>query len=234
MITNNIHKIVLALAVIISMAACSSDDNDTVDEWGNWQEKNDTYWSNLYASAQRNIAAGDSTWKIIPNWAITNQQSATTGATLTYDPTDYIIVHVENVGKGSTSPMYTDSVSIHYLGRLIPSTTYTSGLIFDASYNYTDGYNLATMRPYVAQANAFITGFTTALLNMHEGDRWTVYIPYNMAYGSSSPGNSSANYGSYTYSSSSSSSSIQPYSNLIFDITLVDFYAHGEKVPTIQ
>ena len=38
-------------------------------------------------------------------------------------------------------------------------------------------------------AGGFIDGFTTALLKMHPGDHWQVFIPYQLAYGES--GNSS-------------------------------------------
>lgn len=228
----------VVLVAALTFCACSDDDDDDeVDpEWADWQTKNDNYWDNIFVLAQQNIANGDSTWKILRSWTLVNQRSATTGDSLTdYGQTNYIVVHVVNKGEGTTSPLLTDSVRIHYLGRLIPSPTYTSGLIFSYSYNYADGYNLRTMRPYTAICNSFITGFTTALLNMHDGDRWTVYVPYNLAYGSGSPGTSTT-FGSggarVTTSTSSSSAGIQPYSNLIFDITLVDFHHSGETVPT--
>ena len=220
-------------AVAFFMSSCSEND-DTTNEWENWQEKNETYWTNLYTQAQQQIAAGDSTWKIIPSWTLSGQTPTSANSNTTSRPMDYIIVHVEHSGTGKESPMYTDSVRIHYLGRLIPSPTYTSGYIFDASYDYTEPYNLQTMRPYTAVCRNFITGFTTALLNMHKGDRWLVYIPYELDYGASSPGSSttSTGYGSsYSTSTTTGAVTIQPYSNLIFDLTLVDYYKPGEKVP---
>lgn len=221
----------LMLAAAMVIVSCSEND-DTVNEWENWQEKNDTYWTNIYQQAQQKIAAGDTTWKIIPCWTMTGQNATDSTRTPTLDPTDYIVVHVENKGEGTTSPLYTDSVRIHYLGRMIPSPTFSSGYVFDASYDYNEPYNLLTMRPYTASPNAFIEGFTTALLNMHKGDRWQVYIPYALAYGSSTPTSSSISSNGVTYSSSTSTTyGLQPYSDLIFDITLVDFYKPGEKVP---
>ncbi len=224
-----------SLLFAVSLVSCSDDSEDDY-EWANWQSKNDTYWTDLYAQAQQNIAAGDTTWKIIPCWTLANQKPFDSSITLTYDPTDYIIVHVVDSGTDPTSPMLTDSVRIHYLGRMIPSPTYTDGYIFDASYNYNEPYNLSTMRPMDAVAGVFIKGFTTALLNMHRGDRWTVYVPYNLAYGSSTPSTSTSSSTGYTYTTTTSSSTpgIQPYSNLIFDITLVDFYKPGQQVPKIQ
>jgi FKBP-type peptidyl-prolyl cis-trans isomerase FklB len=54
--------------------------------------------------------------------------------------------------------------------------------------------------------NGVVTGFGTALMRMHRGDRWRVYIPYQLAYGSSAR------------------SSIPAYSTLIFDLQLEDFW----------
>lgn len=217
---------------LLLFVSCSDDDDET-NEWENWQTKNDTYWSDLYTQTQQRIADGDSTWMIIPSWTLTDQKASDNTSTITLSPTDYIIVHTEENGSGTTSPMYTDSVRIHYLGRMIPSPSYSNGLIFDASYDYTQGYNLSTMRPYDGRAGSFIEGFTTALLHMHKGDRWLVYIPYQLAYNNTTPGSSSVNYGTSSYSSTSTSSLIQAYSNLIFDITLVDFYKPGETIPVV-
>ena len=58
----------------------------------------------------------------------------------------------------------------------------------------------------------FIDGFTTALLKMHPGDHWQVFIPYQLAYGAS--GNSS----------------IQGYSMLRFEMVLKSYKrASGKK-----
>ena len=141
-------------------------------------------------------------------------QKQTSGSALTYSPENYIIAHVEQAGTGTTSPLYSDSVSMHYMGRLIPSTTYTSGLIFDKSWS-SDTFNPTTSRPnhsciglrYDAQGKSasLVDGFTTALMSMHRGDHWTIYIPNQLGYGATSAG------------------LVPAYSTLIFDLRLVDF-----------
>ncbi len=113
--------------------SCTEKDN-TVEEFTNWQSKNETYWNKLYTTTQQKIKSGDTSWKIILNYTFQNQKQ-TSGSALTYSPEDYIIAHVEQAGAGTASPLYSDSVSMHYMGRLIPSTTYTSGLIFDKSWS---------------------------------------------------------------------------------------------------
>ena len=107
------------------------------------------------------------------------------------------------------------------MGRLIPSTTYTSGLIFDKSWS-SNQFNAATSRPvhsyigltYDAEGKptSLVDGFTTALMSMHRGDHWTVYIPYQLGYGEKSSG------------------VVPAYSTLIFDLRLNDFSHPGVKL----
>lgn len=199
--------------------SCTEND-DTVEEYANWQSKNETYWDNLYTTTQQKIKGGDTSWKIILNYTFQNQKQ-TTGSALTYRPENYIIAHVEQAGTGTTSPLYSDSVSMHYMGRLIPSTTYTSGLIFDKSWS-SDKFNAATSCPvhsyigltYDAEGKptSLVEGFTTALMSMHRGDHWTVYIPYQLGYGEKNSG------------------VVPAYSTLIFDLRLNDFSHPGVKL----
>ena len=199
--------------------SCTEND-DTVDEYANWQSKNETYWDNLYTTTQQKIKSGDTSWKIILNYTFQNQKQ-TTGSALTYRPENYIIAHVEQAGTGTTSPLYSDSVSMHYMGRLIPSTTYTAGLIFDKSWS-SNTFNAATSRPnhsYIGLSYdskgkpiSLVDGFTTALMSMHRGDHWTVYIPYQLGYGEKSSG------------------VVPAYSTLIFDLRLNDFSHPGVKL----
>lgn len=199
--------------------SCTEND-DTVEEYANWQSKNETYWDNLYTTTQQKIKGGDTSWKIILNYTFQNQKQ-TTGSALTYRPENYIIAHVEQAGTGTTSPLYSDSVSMHYMGRLIPSTTYTAGLIFDKSWS-SNTFNAATSRPnhsYIGLSYdskgkpiSLVDGFTTALMSMHRGDHWTVYIPYQLGYGEKSSG------------------VVPAYSTLIFDLRLNDFSHPGVKL----
>ena len=113
--------------------------------------------------------------------------------------------------------MYTDSVTIHYRGYFIPTTSFPAGYVFDQTW--TGDYDLTTMNSTTYTASTFIDGFTTALLNMHPGDRWRVTIPYALGYGKS------------TYAPSGATTSIPGYSTLVFDLTLVSFHRPGTTRP---
>lgn len=190
------------LAVVFSLTSCSENDDD-VAEFPNWKSTNETYWKQLYSETQAKIEAGDNTWKIIPNFSVLPSADL--------DQDQYIIVHVKEEGTGSGCPLYTDTVSVNYSGRLLPSTSYTGGYQFDSSY--TGDLNPETARPTSFAVSGVVDGFSTALQKMHVGDRWEVYIPYELGYGSSE-----------------SSSSIPAYSTLIFDLMLVKYWHPGAVV----
>lgn len=202
----NLILYLASLALMLTaMCSCSESDGGE-EEFANWQETNEQYFNSLYSTTRSSISSGSTDWKIITKWSL--QDSIATNAA------DHIVVQVLNEGTGSGCPMYSDSVKVHYEGRLLPSTSYPSGYVFDKSFY--DEYNLATMLPAKFAVSGVVDGFATALQNMHIGDRWRVYIPYQLGYGTTA----------------SSSSGIPAYSTLIFDVTLVAYYRIGTIVPT--
>lgn len=75
---------------------------------------------------------------------------------------------VINSGTGAT-PTMSNTVSAHYAGRLLDGTE------FDSSY--------ARGEPLDLPVGGVIAGWTEALLMMQEGDKWTLFIPSDLAYG---------------------------------------------------
>ncbi len=75
-------------------------------------------------------------------------------------------------GKGK-QPTSKDTVSVHYKGVLL------DGKQFDSSYDRG--------KPAEFQVGGVIKGWTEALLLMHEGDKWKLYIPSELAYGENAP-----------------------------------------------
>lgn len=196
----------LLFAFLLLPASCS-EETDEVEEFPNWEKTNTDYWNNLYATTTQRIAAGDSSWKIIKKWSLPD--------TLDAANTQYIIVHVLNEGTGAGSPLYTDSVRVHYSGRLLPSTSYEKGYEFDSSY--TAGAKAESSAPAQFLVSQLTDGFATAVQHMHIGDKWQVYVPSDLGYGSTGSG-----------------SVIPGYSVLVFDIQLVSYYRAGTDVPDFQ
>ncbi len=95
-------------------------------------------------------------------------------------------------GDGGPKPGPTSKVTTHYHGTLI------DGTVFDSSVDRG--------QPISFPVNGVIKGWQEALQLMSPGDKWRLFIPYNLAYGSRSAG-----------------PLIKPYSTLIFDVELLSF-----------
>lgn len=185
----------LMAALTTGLSSCS-ETNDEVEEFPNWKATNDEFFDKKYAEVKADTVGGNSEWKIIRAWNL--EESV---ATNSYD---HILVDVRQAGNGSGCPLYTDSVKVHYSGRLLPSATHPDGYMFDKSWS-GDEFNDSTALPAKFAVSGLVKGFTTALMHMHIHDKWRVYIPYQLGYDSSTnPG--------------------AAYSTLIFDIELVAYY----------
>ena len=197
------YLIAAALFAVLGLASCSEED-DTVEEYPNWHAGNEAYFNNLTDSVMEllELDPARTDWRRIKSWSKSDSIEGGNG--------DYIIVHVLEEGDpASGSPLYTDTVSVHYRGRLLPSVSYTQGLVFDESF--TGDFDPDVAHPFTfavgaSSGSALIDGFATALQHMRRGDHWIVYIPHQLGYGSSA------------------SSSIPAFSTLIFDLRLVDFW----------
>lgn len=174
------RKIWLGFFLSLFLFASCSESDDSVEEYAHWKSVNEKAFADTLAYARNQIALGDNSWKIIRNWSYTGQIS-NTGSELTYKDDDNIIVHVLQNGTGTKTANYTDSVCVDYRGRLLPSASYENGYVFDQTYK--GSLDLSTAHPVTFAPGIQIDGFSTALLNMREGDRWMVYIPYKLGYG---------------------------------------------------
>jgi len=94
------------------------------------------------------------------------------------------------LGNGKT-PKANSNVTVHYTGTL------TDGTVFDSS--------VQRGQPATFGVSQVISGWTEALQLMREGDKWVLYIPYNLAYGERGAGND-----------------IPPYATLIFEVELLN------------
>lgn len=77
-------------------------------------------------------------------------------------------------GSGEKNPQMNSVVTCHYRGSLI------NGKVFDSSFERNC--------PEAFRCRDLIPGFTSALLKMHVGDHWKVYIPFDQGYGTRNSG----------------------------------------------
>lgn len=85
-----------------------------------------------------------------------------------------ILYKVLEEGSGTATPQPGSVVSVHYRGTLI------NGREFDNSWkrNCPEAFRLSEV----------IEGWQIALQKMRVGDRWIIYIPYTMGYGTRTSG----------------------------------------------
>ncbi len=186
---------VIGLLFSASFAITSCDETDgAVDPYFEWDERNHAYIDSI----ARVALANPDEWKVIHTYKFTPSDTAA------MDVNDYVYCRVLEEGAGTMRPYYTDSVTVHYRGRMIPLYD-GSTVTFDQSY--LGELNSATAVPIgVGIDGGWVEGWQTVLQHMVEGDRWEVHIPSDLGYGEQG------------------SNSIPGNSTLIFDMQLVKIY----------
>ena len=105
------------------------------------------------------------------------QNKNSEGVEVTESGLQYLVLEQ---GDGEEKPSATDKVKVHYHGTLV------DGSVFDSS--------VKRGQPISFGLNQVIRGWTEGLQLMSVGDKYRLYIPANLAYGSRSagkiPGNS--------------------------------------------
>ena len=184
----------MGLFFTVSFISSCEETDGVIDPYTDWEERNQHYIDSIASVAKANQGNAVGQWKIIHTYKYP-QQGLVMG-----DVNEYVYCKVLEVGDGAT-PMFTDTVAANYCGKLIP--LYNGSVVtFDQSYQGELNSDVAT--PSIFAVSGVITGWTTALQEMKEGDRWELYVPSDLGYG---------DYGK---------NEIPGFSTLIFDLDLVD------------
>lgn len=175
----------MLVAVVLSMVLASCDKTETFDDY--WRKSNEEQFA-----------------KIAADPAYTKLESLSGEG--------FVMYKVLKSGEGKT-PLYTDKVKVLYTGWYrndwAKPDTYTGEMgnvinnkrVFDST---ADRDNVAS--EFVA--SGVVDGFSTALQHMKEGDKWEVWMPWNLAYGAQGSGYSA--------------NSIKGYTTLVFEIELLE------------
>jgi peptidylprolyl isomerase len=108
-------------------------------------------------------------------------------------PTESGLVYVCTKPGKGAQPQAGQNVKVHYTGKLL------DGTVFDSSIERGEPISFPIGSGYV------IPGWDEGIALMKKGEKGVLYIPANLAYGGRNAG------------------PIPPYSNLIFEVELVDF-----------
>ena len=219
-------RLVTGLALFV-LAACplltSCEENlGEENEYANWQARNSEAFRLRLAEAKQAIEQAKALhgegweqhckWRLFRTYCLPDNAPAAA--------TDTVCVEILQAGQGSGMPLYTDSVRINYIGRIISTDKEqplgTLGEVFDHSgysKDPADVFNPSFAVPATFLVSNTVEGFTTVLQQMHIGDLWRVYIPQELGYGSAA------------------SALLPAYSMLIFDVQLRSFYRAGVVPP---
>ncbi|MBR1732930.1 MAG: hypothetical protein IJ729_04225 [Alloprevotella sp.] len=210
-------KYLWLLLSLLTLVSCEENVGGDDAEYSDWKRRNEAYYRQKLQEAKTAVLSaqaqyGDSweshcDWRLLRHYAVTDD---TAPALI-----DTLCVQIVERGEGSGSPLFTDTVRVNYLKRLMPTDTYPEGRVVEHSGPTVlpaDIFNSDTA-PVVAKAVSDINpsaiyttaGETTAFLQMHIGDRWRLYIPQRMGYGASS------------------NSAIPAYSTLVVEMRLVSY-----------
>lgn len=130
------------------------------------------------------------------------QSGQYTRVTAPWDPSAEVLMRWHNdtmLTRNNLKPLITSTVDVKY--RL---TLYNDTLV-DSSYDIVSPADSI----FRSRVNDSVEGWMLALTHMHVGDSCTVIVPYQQGYGSTKM-----------------SDLLLPFSNLVFDIKLVDIYKY--------
>lgn len=197
--------IALLFSLSFGFVSCAKDTT-VEDPYANWKDRNIRYLDSIADVARANEIPDFTEvgkWVIKRNYKISNGSSLNPGlggSSVSTNPfaatpsvNDSVYMKVLKVGEGSNriSPLYTDTVSVYYRGKLI------NGTVFDQNYSGDLDTEVHVPTHFALQADqtdGLIVGWITALQYMKEGDRVELYIPAAFGYGtqgqSSIPANS--------------------------------------------
>ncbi|SFK49167.1 FKBP-type peptidyl-prolyl cis-trans isomerase [Proteiniphilum acetatigenes] len=178
-------SLIFSFCAIILFAAC--DKTETFDD--QWKNANEAQFADITADSE-----------------YTRINSASTSG--------YIMYKELKSGDGET-PYFTDRVRVLYTGWFktnwsLPDTyennlgqTIINKKIFDSTDNRNNIPSTFAINPR-ATGGGLIEGFSTALQHMQVGDKWEIWIPWNLGYGSAGNGGD-----------------IKPYTTLVFEVELM-------------
>lgn len=209
--------LLLLAAFCPALVACSDDEEDEEDEYYDWKNRNEEYFENIRNLATDSITQAKRTygtsWEDYCNWRA--YLSYSYDDSYSHEYTDSVYINILERGDGEGCPYLNDSVRVFYRGRIIPTTSYPEGYVFSYSGQsslYEQIFSYETGVPSTIRTSSFIKGVGTALLYMHIGDLWRIYVPQGLGYGSSGSGE------------------VPAYSTLIFEVQLVDYFRNGEDI----
>lgn len=188
--------IALSFALSFGFASCA-EDTTVEDPYANWEVRNDRYLDSIADVARTHPGE----WEIYRNYKIADGSTTPGlgGSSVSTNPfetppsaNDSVYMKILEPGTGTT-PLFTDSVSVYYRGKLINGTVFDQNYTGDLDEQIHVPTHFALQASQTSGGDGLIVGWITALQHMKEGQRVELYIPADLAYGESSQSSIPAN-----------------------------------------
>lgn len=177
-------KIYLFSLVLLALAFTACSETEETSRYDNWQARSVAFIDSIasvYDSPENQTLANDDPEKLH------RYKDEVTG--------QWIYVKKVKNGTGKELPQYTSTVSAHY------RMSYFNGDVVQQAYTGTEPTEFDS--PANFTLNGVISGWSYTLMYMKVGDFWTLYIPYQSGYGSST-----------------NDGNLQAYSALVYNVRL--------------
>ncbi|SDB78148.1 peptidylprolyl isomerase [Bacteroides sp. HF-5092] len=177
-------KIYLFSLVLLALAFTACSETEETSRYDNWQARSVAFIDSIasvYDSPENQTLANDDPEKLH------RYKDEVTG--------QWIYVKKVKNGTGKELPQYTSTVSAHY------RMSYFNGDVVQQTYTGTEPTEFDS--PANFTLNGVISGWSYTLIHMVAGDFWTLYIPYQSGYGSST-----------------NDGNLQAYSALVYNVRL--------------
>lgn len=173
---NILYLLGLFFSLSVGISSCSKD-TQVADPYSDWAVRNNAYIDSI-AAVCANPPAGES-WQKVLNYKLQSASDEGLGyQNYTPGKNDYVYMKLfpqDNIEPLGITPLGTDTVSVHYRGKLI------NGTVFDQSFS--GNWNAEVSEPRSFAVSGVITGWSTALMQMQEGQHVELYIPAGLGYG---------------------------------------------------
>lgn len=198
----------LLAATLTSLVSCG--ETEEFDDHANWEKRNSQFIDSIAIKCDLNSHNYASVDEIpegqlfkLASFKIDSKQPHSNGA--------YVYCSILKKGNDTISPKYTDSIRVNYRVRLIPTQNYPEGQVVDQSFKTAD-LDPSVNIPSSFEVAGLIDGVATALMYMHCGDYWKLYIPQELGYGTTDK------------------TDIPGYSALIFELNLTEIARTGQDL----
>lgn len=196
---------IFSILFTAALLCVSCSETKEADDHANWQGRNAEFISGIAARCS------DKTPQTASKGEIVRLISYKLNPESKWGDDSYVYCEILDKGDGTVSPNFSDSVRVNYRVRLMPTANYPEGQVMDQSFK-TATLNPSANIPASFRVSGLVDGVSTALMYMHCGDFWRLYIPQSLGYGDQAR------------------NSIPAYSALIFEVNLTEIAPTGQEL----